>query len=331
MSDHGSRIILPPGMKSGILLPSQQVARVNTPSKNGMTYLDAFGTTGGRLPGNLDHKYLLVDRMHDPDVREQVSGGYAAWAEEIIAKAADGKHLKKGIDVKDAKTGWGVAASEVQKATGGDPYTLGSVLFIDPINFEDKNGNLLLIDNAGTRKVNPKFDGRNGVWVLAKTLVVVEKIQKSGKEGHFHKETGLIVKVKNPDIPEPRKPKPTKGAAAMRDNYNKFFPPEQKNQGIFYYPDAESVRTLVRTIGFDSLGDGRTREYYIDEENKRSVDGSRLPSSRLGVFELVAQLVPVQLNELASTAQTEIAGLPKTIRSALPASLQTLIDAIAKQ
>ena len=154
-----------------VLLPSGQAVTVRRPYSQGATYLDAFKETKGNLPGNLTHKYLLVDT----DLYEQVKSGYSGWAREVLAKPENGQHFQKGIDIKDAKTGWTIPASYVKDATGGDPYKPGIGLFIDLAS----------------------FDENKGVVLIPKSTVVVENLQESGEAGKVDEKTGLIVKVKD--------------------------------------------------------------------------------------------------------------------------------------
>lgn len=270
---------------SCVILPSGRAVVVRRPYPNGVGYLAAFGETKGNMPSTRDLYYLATSTY--------LRDALPCWDKKILATPEQDRRFKKGADIKDARTGWTVPSEYVEKATGGEPYRRGVGLHIEPLNFEDKNGKLLLLDSpAGAIDVNKKFDSENRVVIIPNSIVVVERLQKSGERGKVD-ETALILKVK--------------------DAYEL----EWKDQGRVFYPRVESVRPLFR-------GDDR---YYDD---RRFVYGDRL-DDRLGVLEFVEQLTLEQLKELGNKAKTAVENLAAGIRSMLPASVQALIHAVVKQ
>lgn len=275
---------------NGFLLPSGKMVKI-APEK--MPYFDAFGKTKGNLADPATHWHLLVETNLYED--KTIKAGYPAWTDKLQAKPAKDKHFKPGKDIIDARTLWTVPASYVKDATGGDPFKPGIALYIDPRNFEDEKGNLFLINNAGTITVNEEFYSKHGaIKVIPNSIVVVECLQETGKEGKVH-ETGLIVKAENLEVPS------WKG-----NGFNLYNAPEDE---------------LVRPIAYgDFLGSER-----------RYVCGYFKPSDTLGVFELViptkSELMTILSRNVAVAAANLEAGVFKELP---PKVLKELADIVYK-
>jgi hypothetical protein len=157
------------------------------------------------------------------------------WALELIAKPKKDGHFIIGTDVVDFETGWRLSGSELAKATGGDPTAPYIALLITPLAFEGSDEKPV---------------------VIPQSLVVVD-IQASGVVGKIDLETGMIMKVKNPNDLQ------------FRNNW--------RVHGTIWYRDYEFLGPFI--MGASSQNDPHF--------SSRNIDADILPTSAHGLVKVI--------------------------------------------